>query len=329
MRKNPKYSLNRRFGEDLDFYRSLPAGLFGKNLGSGFSIRLSEGRTVGVTRLGGRDSIADVDESAGEIRLRRTLMSPTTIHWLFEFLSAYAERLGMLDYELLEYQSDDGRYADTGYSVRRFLTESRMIKEEGVVRYSRDPSKSQLKSFEYRVLITARDMTWYHATLERYLPSILKDGLLPSGIGKEKRPGWSEGWNEDLQRAVYVTSKASWAAAIAKTLASRFDEDAFVLEVDGAGFKDLKRLTFDEDAMRSLSTVTWGTHDKDFPPWVTGFGSGRPGGAYSVAYMGKIEPQYIRVFAKYSPPDPTEGFDEQDYEWGEWDDCEEEYDPDP
>lgn len=97
----------------------------------------------------------------------------------------------------------------------------------------------------------------------------------------------------DLQRAVYLTADESLAIRIAETLAYREEQDVAVVEVDGRGLEDTKRLTFDEDALRNSfdDRVEWEDYDADFPQWVSGFESH----VKSIAYIGKISPKYLRV----------------------------------
>jgi hypothetical protein len=239
--------------------------------------------------------LASVEPSRRSIILDGDLMNPTTVHWLFEFLSRYGQ--GMLEFELLERDPNpedwDSPYIDTGYTVRRFLDESKVIHEQSVIRHGRDPGRSHRKDFEYRALKSPQELVWYHATLEKNVPSIMERGLLPSSLKQGRVDGWSPGWNMDLQQGVYLTSSLSLAAQIAETLAIREEQNAVIVKVDGRGLEDTKRLTFDEDALRNSydGSVQWEGYDADFPQWVTGLESW----VKSVAYLGKIAPKYLRV----------------------------------
>lgn len=331
VRPNPKYKLASNFDELLRIFTRGE-----KSYRLALDWETGKGQSVWPfpRKSGAGKGLAVVDVESEAIVLERKLMHPTTVHWLYEFLSAHGQDL--LEYRLLERDPDPPNwknpYIDTGYTVRRFLDEAKIVSEESVVRHGRDASRSQKKVFEYRALKTAKEMVWYHATLARNIPSIMERGLLPSSLEKGRPEGWSPGWNMDLQRAVYLASNESFAIRIAETLAYREEQDVAVVEVDGRGLEDTKRLTFDEDALRNKydDSVGWESYDADFPQWVSGLESH----VESIAYIGKISPKYLRVpligtykveaYAKpYSKPDadpetdPDEFRFESEVEWSE------------
>lgn len=292
VRANPKYKLASDFDEVLRIFTNRA-----KSYRLALEWETGKGQSVWPFPLksGAGKRLAVVDGENGAIVLEGKLMHPTTVHWLYEFLSAHGQSL--LDYRLLERDPDppnwQNPYIDTGYTTRRFLDEAKIVLEESVVRHGKDESRSHRQVFEYRALKTAREMPWYHATLAERVPSIMERGLLPSSLGQGRTEGWSPGWNKDLQRAVYLTADESYAARVAETMAIREEKDAVVIEVNGEGLEDTKRITFDEDALRSYldDEVMWEDYDADFPQWVSGLESQ----VKSIAYLGAIAPRYLKV----------------------------------
>jgi len=221
---------------------------------------------------------------------RAPLKSPTTVHWLMEL--AKVPSLG--DWRLYrhadweEWSGPGEKVIDLGMTVGDIPELVEEVAETTPVFDEEEP-----RSYAYHRAIDPRAVKWYHATLERHVPSILERGLLPSQVGgDEARPGWSPGWNMYLQEAVYLFDSLEPAEAVAETLAARHEEPVVVLEVDGRGLSDPSRLVVDEDVLyddygfRGSSGA-----DHDFPEYQTSWNTGRG----SIGYAGIIAPEHIRV----------------------------------
>jgi hypothetical protein len=291
LQENPKHGLFDDFGDDAR-----------RALGRGrpFSLYLERSRgqqvvavcpTMGCGKL--LAVIVPAEKIFGVAR-ESFFFSPTTLHWMRQVFAAHPDLFA--GYDLKEYEGAYGErfeWAETGYTVERFMAELKLVHEESVVRFGRE-QKGQRKDFDYWAMHGPREVLWYHATSKANLPSILETGLVPSSLAEKRTEGWSPGWNMHLQKAVYLTSDEGYARRIAETIAERTEGDAVVLSVDGAGLEDTKRVTFDEDA---LYDEYGGPHydgfDRDFPQWVTS----EEHRVHSIAYIGRIAPSHISVLA--------------------------------
>lgn len=293
MRRNPKYDVYLD-PELVSFIEKHPNSRW--DLG----LTWDKGRRMIV--FGGSPELAMLDPKRRLLFLLRgeSLENPTTIHWLS---GVYAQAPQLLDYKIVYHKTTWGSgkvdFDDTGYDGRRLMAEVRQILEPSTVRHGRDTDRDEAVDFSYLALESPQEMVWYHATLAKNEDSILRRGLLPPG-DERRASGWSPDWNMGLQNAVYLTSDETRARQIAETLATRNEEPAIVLSVNGSGLEDTRLLAFDEDAIRNDydGAVDWESYDQDFPQWVTSFEHSQ---VRSIAYMGRIPPEEISVLARCVP----------------------------
>jgi hypothetical protein len=144
------------------------------------------------------------------------------------------------------------------------------------------------RAYQYLTYQDPEEVRWYHATLARHLPSIMQHGLLPSRVGEGG--GWSPGWNLGLQNAVYLCEDIARTYQIAETLVENTNEDAVIIEVEGAGLRG-QSLTLDEDAIISPDDggVNPSMIDTDFPDFATS----RDQAVRSLGVRGRIDPRYL------------------------------------
>lgn len=215
--------------------------------------------------------------------------SPTNVHILKQIAEHMPEWRG---YRIGEYGYLRGDnqivWTDTGMDLGEFVANLKHLSATFVHKPSR--REVERKKHDFEALTDPREITWYHATLAKNLPSIRKRGLLPASTVDVE--GWSPSWNIEKQDAVYLTSSLLYAANIAETLAKSAGEDAVVLSVDGKGL-ELGSLIADEDALRDDydGSVQYGDIDTDFPDFVTSWYSN----VQSIASVAPVKAKYIGV----------------------------------
>lgn len=303
---NPRYELSEHFRELLEMLLTdAPSEQVCGRFDTDGWLYLYTGWVKGQRRLlvdtkHHRDDIAAFWKSKKEIVVYRDdfFGSPTVVGALYEVLRHTGDLFQ--GWKLTEYRNVRGtgqaETLDTGYTVEKFLSDVKLVREESVERRYWDGEEADNERVhEYRVLRTLQETRWFHATLRENADSIVTYGLQPSGLGPQRREGWSPGWNMGLQSAVYLTSSFRYAMGIGYTLAIRNGKDAAILGVSGVGLEDTKLLHYDEDALRSEldDSVLYGHYDTDFPQWVTS----AEHRVRSIGYKAPIKPKYIKLLA--------------------------------
>ncbi len=302
MKANPKYPLDPDFRREVERReraeqrtrthgeKRVPLAVEGLLEGTRYARRL----TVGS---GGRALaywLPDRRELTLYLRDPPTL-DPTVAYWLLGMLREMPE---WADVPLSNFEGTYGdgtvRGEPLGITLGDVKDATVEVTETGLESPFYEGEEEVLRTWKYRA-VPFETRVWYHATLAYRVPSILEQGLLPSGLGQERTEGWSPGWNWNLQRAVYLFSSPERAFRVAATLALRNEKDASIVQVTGKWVEDTRFLVPDEDALRDPhdGSVMYSDLDTDFPPWVTS----QESKTRSIAYRGIIRPEFITPWA--------------------------------
>lgn len=200
-------------------------------------------------------------------------------------------------YRTFQVQSPQGMPLGTVQSLSSKLKKLQMRTPQGL----EENGEHAFREFEVVVLQELSDSgPFYHATRASNLPSIRKKGLLPSAqVGRGT--GWSQ-FNLNLQDAVYLTLELDYARQIALTLASRWGEDAVVLEVGGDAIRNYSRLVVDEDIyekfIQGQGWMSLGGGVDEISPRFLDSVLAKIG---SFGYQGVIKPQHLKVALVVEP----------------------------
>lgn len=151
--------------------------------------------------------------------------------------------------------------------------------------------------YRYRVLKPLKKDEWFHVTRASALPSIMRMGLVPSETMRslQGEQGWTQ-WNLHLQNVVYLTADQDYAAAIAETLAGRFEEDAIVLQVTCP--IDLKTVRLDEDVLRDEEGTMHRITRSRVPDFIESYASK----TRSIGVARRIAPSCVKLVARLTAP---------------------------
>jgi hypothetical protein len=201
-----------------------------------------------------------------------------------------------------------GTVAELAGKVKQYVGEFPQLKTEW-------GTQARKKTGAY-VLKRPDEVTWYHATLKQYVQKIKREGLKPGKVTDDVRDqfpngmipmgatlgGWSPAWNADKQRAVYLTRSLEHAEAIARTLSSRNDALAVVLQVDGKALADVSKLLPDEDAARADGgPVNNRNLDLQIPPALSSVLS-----SGNIAYGDTIPARFVKVLKEIDDREPVD-----------------------
>ena len=176
------------------------------------------------------------------------------------------------------------------------LVKSKKLVQGKALEYDRE--NERYKEFKYEVFEDITEIPWFHATLKKNIPSIMSQGLLPSGE-QPQGSGWTQ-LNMHLQKAVYLTASPDYVQEIAETLADRFEEDAVVVKIDGSALSDRTRLVVDEDILRDEFGMNYSNLIEELPDFMASVLSR----IESLGYKGVIAPKFLEVVyeTKYEAP---------------------------
>lgn len=171
--------------------------------------------------------------------------------------------------------------------------------------YNPKDAEVTYKEFKVHILDDLQDLDWYHATRAQNVENIMAKGLLPSGEF-EQGGGWTQ-FNLNLQNAVYLTADPNYADQIAETLASRFNEPAVVLKIQGGALADKSKITLDEDSLLSKydDMIDYTNYEHELPSFYTSVIHR----IQSIGYAGVIPPSFISVDETIQPEPPEDNSD--------------------
>jgi hypothetical protein len=188
----------------------------------------------------------------------------------------------------------------------------------------RSEHRKAMRRWVIRVIEEVWEKDWFHATLEEYVPDILKKGLEPSkrikdieadlgnpsdGISLGAIPvrGYAT-YNFDIQKAVYLYNNLSSAVNLAEGLAHKFRRNGAVLKINGRAMKDYTKLVPDEDQFRD-QLAGLGQPTGSIPHFLqSGVGNMK-----ALAYAGTISPDNIELVQVVEHDEDAE----DDFSYGE------------
>jgi len=161
--------------------------------------------------------------------------------------------------------------------------------------WGKEQKRVSNKRFGLRVLKTIQEDTWYHATLKERLPSILKDGLIPS---REDGMGSYNNSKISIQKVIYLTSNENDAVENCKFLMGEYEDDSVIIKVAGEALSDYSKIVIDEDVLSNDQNPNYVgddlegiTHPKGYyPHFMTSYLS-----IESIGYKGVIAPEFLTI----------------------------------
>lgn len=249
-----------------------------------------------------------------EISVRSFPLDPTTTFVLRELADAMAPwrsyELGFEQHWTEVAGARPGASVFTSYemTLSEFRDALRVVEREASV-YSGpyDSREASRAIYRFDAYTLPEEEVWYHATLLAYVPSIMREGLAPSSLARERVEGISPGFNIYLQRAVYLTLYREDAEDFAVSLALREGTDAAVLEVAPGAIEMPEFLVVDEDALydeRAGQGPTSGPHDADFPDYYVSlrrFGRLGYAGALAARYLSLVSEASVEDWEEVEP----------------------------